>query len=62
MANLIGGKNLTIDKRIVPYCVFTDPQVGGVGLTGEKEARARGYKLKIGQGSDVNRGAGVRTG
>ena len=47
-ANLIEGKNLTIDKRIVPYCVFTDPQLGGVGLT-EKEARAKGYKLKIGK-------------
>jgi pyruvate/2-oxoglutarate dehydrogenase complex dihydrolipoamide dehydrogenase (E3) component len=47
-ANLIEGKNLTIDNRIVPYCVFTDPQLGGVGLT-EKEARAKGYKLKIGK-------------
>jgi pyruvate/2-oxoglutarate dehydrogenase complex dihydrolipoamide dehydrogenase (E3) component len=46
-ANLIEGKNQTIDHRIVPYCVFTDPQLGGVGLT-EKEARAKGYKLKIG--------------
>jgi pyruvate/2-oxoglutarate dehydrogenase complex dihydrolipoamide dehydrogenase (E3) component len=46
-ANLIEGKNRSIDKRIVPYCVFTDPQLGGVGLT-EKEARAQGYKLKIG--------------
>lgn len=47
-ANLLEGKNLTIDNRIVPYCVFTDPQLGGVGLT-EKEARAKGYKLKIGK-------------
>jgi pyruvate/2-oxoglutarate dehydrogenase complex dihydrolipoamide dehydrogenase (E3) component len=47
-ANLIEGKNLTTDNRIVPYCVFTDPQLGGVGLT-EKEARAKGYKLKIGK-------------
>jgi pyruvate/2-oxoglutarate dehydrogenase complex dihydrolipoamide dehydrogenase (E3) component len=47
-ANITQGKNLTIDKRIVPYCVFTDPQLGGVGMT-EKEARAAGYKLKIGQ-------------
>jgi pyruvate/2-oxoglutarate dehydrogenase complex dihydrolipoamide dehydrogenase (E3) component len=46
-ANLIEGKNLSIDNRIVPYCVFTDPQLGGVGLT-EKEARAKGYKLKVG--------------
>lgn len=47
-ANLIEGKNRTTDNRIVPYCVFTDPQLGGAGLT-EKEARAKGYKLKIGK-------------
>ena len=47
-ANLTQGKNLTIENRIVPYCVFTDPQLGGVGMT-EKEARAAGYKLKIGK-------------
>jgi pyruvate/2-oxoglutarate dehydrogenase complex dihydrolipoamide dehydrogenase (E3) component len=47
-ANLIEDKNLTTEKRIVPYCVFTDPQLGGVGMT-EKEARAQGYKLKIGK-------------
>lgn len=46
--NLVEGKNLSIENRIVPYCVFTDPQLGGVGLT-EKEARAKGYKLKIGR-------------
>lgn len=47
-ANLTQGKNLSIENRIVPYCVFTDPQLGGVGMT-EKEARAAGYKLKIGK-------------
>jgi pyruvate/2-oxoglutarate dehydrogenase complex dihydrolipoamide dehydrogenase (E3) component len=47
-ANLTQGKNLTIKNRIVPYCVFTDPQLGGVGMT-EKEARAAGHKLKIGK-------------
>jgi pyruvate/2-oxoglutarate dehydrogenase complex dihydrolipoamide dehydrogenase (E3) component len=47
-ANLTQGKNISIEKRIVPYCVFTDPQLGGVGMT-EKEARAAGRKLKIGK-------------
>ncbi|HET9995150.1 MAG TPA: mercuric reductase [Candidatus Acidoferrum sp.] len=47
-ANLVEGKNLTTDHRLVPYCVFTDPQLGGVGMT-EKEARAKGFKLKIGK-------------
>ncbi len=47
-ANLIEGKNLTIENRYVPYSIFTDPQLGGVGMT-EKEARAKGYRLKIGK-------------
>jgi pyruvate/2-oxoglutarate dehydrogenase complex dihydrolipoamide dehydrogenase (E3) component len=47
-ANLIEGKNLTTDGRLVPYSVFTDPQLGRVGLT-EKEARAAGHKLKVGK-------------
>ncbi|MGO9270069.1 MAG: mercuric reductase [Terriglobia bacterium] len=46
--NLVEGKSLTIDNRIVPYSVFTDPQLGGIGMT-EKEARRKGYKLKIGK-------------
>lgn len=46
--NLVEGRTLSVDNRIVPYCVFTDPQLGGVGMT-EREARAKGYKLKIGK-------------
>ncbi len=47
-ANVAEGKDLSIENRLVPYCVFTDPQLGGVGMT-EKEARARGHKLKVGK-------------
>jgi pyruvate/2-oxoglutarate dehydrogenase complex dihydrolipoamide dehydrogenase (E3) component len=47
-ANLIEGKSLTTEGRPVPYCVFTDPQLGRVGLT-EKEARATGRRLKMGK-------------
>ena len=47
-ANLIEGRSLSTDNRQVPYCVFTDPQLGRVGLT-EKEARATGRPLKIGR-------------
>lgn len=46
--NLVEGKNLSTENRPVPYCVFTDPQLGGVGIT-EKEARLRGYPLKVGR-------------
>ncbi len=47
-ANLIEGRSLSTDNRQVPYCVFTDPQLGRVGLT-ENEARATGRQLKIGK-------------
>jgi len=46
--NLIKGKNRTLDNRIVPYALFTDPELGRVGLT-EKDAKAAGYKLKVGK-------------
>jgi pyruvate/2-oxoglutarate dehydrogenase complex dihydrolipoamide dehydrogenase (E3) component len=46
--NLVEGKNLSIDHRLVPYCVFTDPQLGGIGMT-ERDAREKGYRLKIGR-------------
>lgn len=46
--NLIDGKNLSIEHRLVPYSVFTDPELGRVGMT-EAEARAGGRRLKIGK-------------
>jgi pyruvate/2-oxoglutarate dehydrogenase complex dihydrolipoamide dehydrogenase (E3) component len=45
---LIEGSKLSTDHRIAPYCIFTDPQLGEIGIT-EKDARARGYRLKIGK-------------
>jgi pyruvate/2-oxoglutarate dehydrogenase complex dihydrolipoamide dehydrogenase (E3) component len=47
-ANLIEGKSASTDNRLVPYAVFTDPQLGRVGMT-EREARAAGHKLKVGK-------------
>jgi pyruvate/2-oxoglutarate dehydrogenase complex dihydrolipoamide dehydrogenase (E3) component len=46
-ANLVESKNVTIQNRYVPYSLFTDPQLGRVGMT-EKEARAAGRRLKMG--------------
>ena len=45
--NLINGKSRTIDNRVVPYALYTEPELGRVGLS-EREARKAGYKLKIG--------------
>jgi pyruvate/2-oxoglutarate dehydrogenase complex dihydrolipoamide dehydrogenase (E3) component len=46
-ANVYGGKNISTRTRLLPYAVYTDPTLGRVGLT-EKDARAKGYKLKVG--------------
>jgi pyruvate/2-oxoglutarate dehydrogenase complex dihydrolipoamide dehydrogenase (E3) component len=46
--NLLDGKDLTIEGRLVPYSVFTDPQLGRVGMT-EQEARATRRRLKVGK-------------
>jgi len=44
--NLLENKEQTIADRIVPYTVFTDPQLGRVGIT-EKEARKAGSKIRV---------------
>jgi pyruvate/2-oxoglutarate dehydrogenase complex dihydrolipoamide dehydrogenase (E3) component len=48
LANLTSGAGATIDSRVVPYAVFTDPQLGRVGMT-EREARVTHDRLKIGK-------------
>lgn len=45
--NLIHRANRSIDGRVVPYALFTDPELGRVGMT-EAQARAAGYRLKVG--------------
>jgi pyruvate/2-oxoglutarate dehydrogenase complex dihydrolipoamide dehydrogenase (E3) component len=46
-ANLTQGKNPSTEHRILLSALFTDPQLACVGIT-EQQARAGGYKLKIG--------------
>lgn len=46
--NVIKNADLSIKDRVVPWGVFTDPQLGRVGLS-EREAREAGFKLKIGK-------------
>jgi pyruvate/2-oxoglutarate dehydrogenase complex dihydrolipoamide dehydrogenase (E3) component len=45
-ANLLDGGHATIGRRMVPYTVFIDPQLGRVGLT-EAEARRSGRPLRV---------------
>jgi pyruvate/2-oxoglutarate dehydrogenase complex dihydrolipoamide dehydrogenase (E3) component len=45
-AELLGGPARSRVGRLVPYTVFTDPQLGRVGIT-EAEARARGLPVRV---------------
>jgi pyruvate/2-oxoglutarate dehydrogenase complex dihydrolipoamide dehydrogenase (E3) component len=45
-SNLIDGGHATTAGRLIPYTVFTDPQLGRVGLT-ETAARAAGYDVGV---------------
>jgi len=44
--NLLRGGDRTTRGRLVPYTVFTDPQLGRVGMT-EQEARKSGTNVKV---------------
>lgn len=45
-ANFLEGKTASIKGRLVPYTVFTDPQLGRVGIT-EAEARSKSMDIEI---------------
>jgi pyruvate/2-oxoglutarate dehydrogenase complex dihydrolipoamide dehydrogenase (E3) component len=44
--NLIEGANYDTKDRPVPYCMFTDPQLGHVGLS-ENDAKKQGLDFKV---------------
>jgi pyruvate/2-oxoglutarate dehydrogenase complex dihydrolipoamide dehydrogenase (E3) component len=45
LSQLAGDGSRTTD-RVVPYAVFTDPELGRVGMT-EREAREAGYEVEV---------------
>ncbi len=47
-AESIGGGAHQADWKAVPYAVFTDPEIAGIGMT-EKEAAKSGRKIKVGR-------------
>jgi pyruvate/2-oxoglutarate dehydrogenase complex dihydrolipoamide dehydrogenase (E3) component len=44
--NLLENRNVTIADRLLPYTLFTDPQLGRIGLS-EADAKAKGLNIKI---------------
>ncbi len=47
MSQIVGDGSRTT-RRVVPYAIFTDPELGRVGMT-EAEARRAGHPIKIGR-------------
>lgn len=44
--NLFEGADLSTKDRPLPYCMFTDPQLGRIGLS-EQQAIDKGYNIKV---------------
>jgi pyruvate/2-oxoglutarate dehydrogenase complex dihydrolipoamide dehydrogenase (E3) component len=42
----LAGANRTTRDRLIPFCLFTDPQLAHVGLN-ESEARRRGVAVRV---------------
>lgn len=42
------GNSTEMDYQVIPWCVFTLPEIGHAGLT-EEEATAEGYEVKVGR-------------
>ena len=47
VASILGKDGPAADYRAVPHVTFTDPEVGGVGMT-EKQARDAGLDVRVG--------------
>ncbi|HLY66235.1 MAG TPA: mercuric reductase [Chloroflexota bacterium] len=45
-ANLLEGKQLTTRDRLVPYVVYTDPELGRIGMT-EQQARQADRNVRV---------------
>ena len=58
--NLIENSHYTIADRIVPYCMFTDPQLGRVGLS-EAQAKAQGIDYLVAKISMSKIGRAIET-
>jgi dihydrolipoamide dehydrogenase len=48
VAHMAGKPAMPINRNRIPACTYTMPGIGSVGLT-EAQARAQGYKVKVGR-------------
>ena len=47
-AEVIAGEPAALDQRAIPAAVFTDPEIGTVGMT-EADAEAAGFEVAVGE-------------
>jgi dihydrolipoamide dehydrogenase len=60
-AEVISEKKSAVDSAFIPYVIFSDPPLAGVGLTKE-EAEANGYEVKTGKFSMAHNGLAMAEG
>ena len=60
-AEIISGKDKTMDYSVVPWAVFTSPEIGTVGLNTE-QAKEKGYQVCVGNFPFSNSGKAFITG
>ncbi len=61
LVSQMAGDGQRTTERIIPYAIFTDPEVGRVGMT-EQEARKAGHAIRIGRFSFKDNGKAKETG
>lgn len=61
LENLLEGGNASTTGRPVPYCMFTDPELGRIGLT-EREAQEKGLRISIARLPVSSVARGIETG
>jgi dihydrolipoamide dehydrogenase len=59
--NLFENQNLSTNDRPVPYCMFTDPELGRVGIT-EAQAKEQGLNYKVAKLPMVHVARAIETG
>jgi pyruvate/2-oxoglutarate dehydrogenase complex dihydrolipoamide dehydrogenase (E3) component len=59
--NLVENGNESIAGRLLVYCMFTDPELGRVGLS-EKQAREKGLHIKVAKLPMTRVARGIETG
>jgi len=46
--HMAGENPLPVDYKSIPACIYSHPEIASIGMT-EKEAREKGFEIKIGQ-------------